>query len=261
MNQYKSFSELKFLSRIQITGKYGVLIGAMLIEFVLSLLAINIIDYFIPPITVVNAILNYIVIFIVQLLTYVLEVGVCLLHLHVACEMPCRISDLLYGFKNNPDKALKIGFILAVINAICMIPSDIIQRDVQPFLSNLSYTSPENIHFEVYSVQASVSLVTCLCLFVYFIVTLSFFPAFYMILDFPEDSAVTILKRCFAVMRGNRWRYFLLNISFFPMIFISVFACGIPLLWMIPHMQVTFANFYLDLITNKPSQNTIEPLE
>ena len=43
-----------------------------------------------------------------------------------------------------------------------------------------------------------------------------------MILDFPKDNITTILKRCWKVMSGNRLRYFILNLSFVPMILLSL---------------------------------------
>lgn len=259
MNQHKSITELKFISRMQMNGKMGILIAAMFIEVIISTLAPFLVSRMIPITSNFSLILYYIVTFIVQLLIYVLQVGVCLFHLHVACEMPCQISDLFYGFKNSPDKAIKLGLFFTLINFVCMIPSYFVQPDVVPILRQLATSSSDNIELlqMLYSAMLPSLLVFQLCSLVYFIVTISFFPALYMILDFPKDNITTILKRCWKVMSRNRLRYFILNLSFVPMILLSIILCGIPLLWIIPHMQVSFANFYLDLITNRPSQNNV----
>lgn len=249
MDFYKSNAELKNLARMQMSGKMGVLIGAMIIEAAITYLAVYIVSAIIPTTSLAANILNYVVTFIVQLLAFVLQVGTCLLHLHAACDMPCHISDLFYGFKNSPDKAIKIGVVLAVINSICMLPCDIMQQDVNFVLSN-EITTPEQLN-AVYSSLISFYLVMLICIIVYFIATLAFFPVFYMILDFPGYDAGTILKQSIKIMRGNKIRYALLQLSFIPLVLLSMFTCGIALLWVLPYMEMTSANFYLDMISAK----------
>ncbi|MCM1184557.1 MAG: DUF975 family protein [Roseburia sp.] len=251
MGNYKSNADLKYLARMQMNGKMGVLILAMVIEYAISYFAAFLVSAIIPPVSPATAVLNYIVTFIVQLLAFVLQVGACLLHLHASCDMPCSISDLFYGFRNSPDKAIKIGAVLAVINAICMLPGDLIQGDMTRVL-NTEITSYSQLT-AVYSSLLSFYLVILLCMIVYFVATLAFFPVFYMVLDFPSYTAGTILRQSIRLMKGNKLRYVSLTLSFLPLIFLSVFTCGIALLWVIPYMEMTSANFYLDLVSQQKS--------
>lgn len=255
MNQHKSITELKFMSRMQMNGKMGILIAAMFIQIIISILASFLVNKMIPVTSNFSFILNNIVQFIIQLLTYVLQVGVCLFHLHVACEMPCQISDLFYGFKHSPDKAIKLGIFFALINFVCMIPSYFVPPDYVAIANQIARSPIIDLNqmAMLYSAMLPTFIVITLCSLVNFIITLSFFPALYMILDFPNDTVTTILKRSWEVIKGSRLRYILLTLSFLPGILLSVFVCGIPLLWIIPHIEVTYANFYLDLITNRPS--------
>jgi uncharacterized membrane protein len=70
-----------------------------------------------------------------------------------------------------------------------------------------------------------------------------------MLLDFPNQSVTEILKKCFDVMHGNKFRLFMMYFSFVPLMFLSVFTCGIALIWVLPYMKMTAANFYLDMMS------------
>ena len=249
MENYKSYAELKRLARMQMGGRTGVLIGAMVLSNLITYAASYIVAAIIPTSSPVMYVLNYVVTFMVQLISAVLQTGLCLLHLHAACNMECRISDLFYAFKNNPDKSIKIGAVLAVIQAICMIPCDIMQRDLV-LIDYLELNDTKQL-MAAYSAVTSFYAVVMLCMLVYFVVTLAFFPVYYMVLDFPNLSAGEILRKSVAVMKGNKVRYFLLVASFLPIILLSSITCGIALLWVMPYMSMTSTNFYLDLISRR----------
>lgn len=240
MPAYKSFTELKNLARRQMNGKLAVIIGAMLLQEFIVLFATSIAIALFPGTDMVSNILYFIITFIIQLFAGILQVGYCLLLLHAACGMPCQISDLFYGFKHSPDKAIKIEFVFALINAICMIPSDIIV-----------WSAPDTLD---YNTMLLTSLMTLLGSIVYMLITLAIFPMFYLMLDFPNLTVTELFKKSFAIMKGNCIRYLLLQLSFLPLAFLSMFTCGLALLWVIPYMNVTCTNFYLDIMACRNRQ-------
>ena len=126
MSNYKSFSELKRLARVQLQGKYGTLIGALLIQELLVFFASGLPAALLPGTDTLSNTLYYIVSFIIQLIAGVLQAGVSFMYLKAACGMQFGIGDIFYCFRHNTNKAIKIQFVLAVINAICMLPSDIL---------------------------------------------------------------------------------------------------------------------------------------
>jgi uncharacterized membrane protein len=105
---------------------------------------------------------------------------------------------------------------------------------------------------ESYSVFTSSMMkfygIVIMCSLVSFLVTLPFFPAYYMLLDFPNQRVSEILKKCFSVMHGNIFRLFLMYLSFLPLMLLSMFTCGIALIWVLPYMKMTATNFYLDMM-------------
>ena len=126
MHKNKSYIELMALARIQMNGKASLLIGAMLMQAFIILFANSIGILLFPETDLISNILCFIITFIIQLFAGILQVGSCFLFLHAACNMPCQISDLFYAFKHSPDKAIKIQFAFALLDAICMIPANIV---------------------------------------------------------------------------------------------------------------------------------------
>ena len=242
MPNYKPFLELKRLPKVQMQGKYGTMIGALILQELLVLFATGILSMLLPGTDTLSNILYYILTFIVQLIAGILQAGVSFLYLKAACGMQCSVGDIFYCFKHSPDKAIKIEFVLAIINAVCMLPSDILTWKY-PLTSLTDYDE-----------IAMMYSVTLLCMMVYVVITLAFTPVFYMMLDFPNYTVKDILKKSIEVMKGNKMRYFLLDLSFIPWMFVGFLTCGIGLLWIVPYMNMTSTNFYLDLMACRNKQ-------
>lgn len=123
--QYKSNFEIKFLARMHTGQHLGILISATLVKFIITIFAVNLVSILIPVGTTIGYLVNYILVFFVQVATSVLSVGTAFIFLKSACNMPSTISDLFCGFRQNTVKILKISAVIAVIESICMIPLDI----------------------------------------------------------------------------------------------------------------------------------------
>lgn len=241
MSSYKSFAELKSLARVQMTGKFPVLIGGFLLQELILTAATAIAISLFPGADLISTTLYSIVAFLIQLFGGILSVGASLLCLHAACGMTCKISDLFYGFRYNPDKAIGIQLVFAILNTICMLPSEV-----------LGFTSGASTEYEA---LMKTSLAMLLGLIVYMVVTLPLFPVFFLMLDFPKLTVKELFKKSREIMKGNCLRYLLLQLSFFPiMLLLGMLTCGIAFLWITPYMNITFANFYLDIMACRNKQ-------
>lgn len=76
------------------------------------------------------------------------------------------------------------------------------------------------------------------------IAALSYSMVFYVKLDNPDMGAMDVLRKSKQIMSGHKMDYFVLGLSFLGWAILGVFTLGILYLWLIPYMQVTFANFY-----------------
>jgi uncharacterized membrane protein len=82
------------------------------------------------------------------------------------------------------------------------------------------------------------------------IAALRYSMSFYILADNPEISAMDAIKQSKELMRGNKGKLFLLSLSFIGWAILSTFTLFIGLLWLIPYIQTSIANFYEDLKTS-----------
>lgn len=71
--------------------------------------------------------------------------------------------------------------------------------------------------------------------------------AYFVKADHPEYGWRECLNESERLMRGNKWRYFCLSFSFIGWIFVSMFTCGIGILWVNAYMQGASAVFYEEI--------------
>lgn len=73
----------------------------------------------------------------------------------------------------------------------------------------------------------------------------------YVIADDPDVSAIEAMKRSKSMMRGNRWRLFVLHLSFLGWYLLSYASFGIGFLWFYPYIEASTAAFYRDIAGTK----------
>ena len=76
------------------------------------------------------------------------------------------------------------------------------------------------------------------------ILSLMFSQTMFFLTDYIDIEAIQALKESVRIMRGKKGKLFYLQLSFIGIYLLGAIACGIGLLWVIPYMQVTMANFY-----------------
>mgnify|MGYP003309742291 CR=1 FL=1 len=70
----------------------------------------------------------------------------------------------------------------------------------------------------------------------------------YILHDEPELSSSEIVNKSISLMKGNKFKFFILNLSFIGWAFLTILTFGIGLILLIPYIQVTTVKFYEDLI-------------
>ena len=77
----------------------------------------------------------------------------------------------------------------------------------------------------------------------------------YMILaDNPDMAPTEAIKASQAMMKGNKWRLFCLDLSFIGWVFLSALTLGIGLFWLIPYQEAAYAAFYRDICPAKVAE-------
>lgn len=79
------------------------------------------------------------------------------------------------------------------------------------------------------------------------IAAINYSLVYFVKLDNPELGALEVLRKSKEMMNGHKWDFFILILSFLGWAILGIFTLGILYLWLVPYMQVTYANFYNSL--------------
>lgn len=90
-----------------------------------------------------------------------------------------------------------------------------------------------------------------------FIIDLMLVMCFFIYLDDPEMNVCGIIKDSISMMRGNKFRYFYMLLSFLGYWLLVILSLGIAALWVVPYQTMTSVAFYNDL---RADQISVEEL-
>lgn len=247
MNKHISSSELKARAKSQLFGKYGTLIPAILVAETITLSLSSLISIPLGTQSTLGLVIQLIIEFVLQLFASILLVGQLYMYLNVACGGNISIGDVFFGFKNHPNKIILIQLIQMLLMLACFIPC---------FICLGLYMSMESSLLLI-----PLSITFCFGLAAGTIVALQYSQSFFILLDFPELSAVQCLKFSREIMKGNKARRFYLEVSFLPIMLLGILSCCIGLLFLTPYMNTTYTNFYLELMSFRNRQNKEQPFQ
>ncbi|MBD5520357.1 MAG: DUF975 family protein [Lachnospiraceae bacterium] len=240
-SRYKSSAELKAIAKEHMFNKYGTAIGAMVIVSMITMFVSFFSSIFIDTKTIAGIILNLLISFVISVFTGLFTSGQRYFYLKISCGRPITISDIFYGFKLFPNKAVLIQLYLSICIYVSMLP-----------MTLMSYMVTLNPKNSLYMLLYSLAMI--LYGVVTVILSLVYSQAFFLLHDFPNYSAKELLAMSRQLMKGSKGRLFYLNVSFFPLLLLGLLSCGIAYLWLVPYMNATASEFFLDLIQNNNQQ-------
>lgn len=82
------------------------------------------------------------------------------------------------------------------------------------------------------------------------ILSIMYSQVYYILAENPDIDILECLKKSRIMMRGQKWNYFVLMLSFILWGILTSITLGIAGLYVMPYYEATFTNFYLD-INNK----------
>lgn len=75
----------------------------------------------------------------------------------------------------------------------------------------------------------------------------SYQMTYYILLDNPDMGVMDAIKKSKEMMKGHKFDFFVLQLSFIGWIIVGIFTLGILYFWLVPYMNVTMCNFYNNL--------------
>lgn len=233
-NHYKTNAQLKDRAKDALTGHYA---NAILINLLLTCISNSVTFLLLMAVPKGNGVLSVLSLLFtlcVFAVMGVLQLGLSLFFLNIASGRPGTIQDLFYGFRCQSKEALTVSAIFMLLRTVSLAPY---QECLNRFLLN------KDNKWLLYSLF-------CLIIgtLIYIFISLYFSQAFYLLLDFPGKGGFEALKLSRQLMKGNKKRLFLLQLSFIPLMFLCLFSFGIGFLWLKPYMNMVTTQFYLDLM-------------
>ena len=229
----RSSKELKALAREALLGQYGSLIGAMFLLGMFSVILESV------PVTITrnredttSLIIQFVITLIISVLVYLLQIGMTVIVLHMTRRQTYSLSDLFYTFRAHPDRFIIVSVIQIGISMILQIPA---------YIFLLLYPGDTIKRVLLYLLLLLAGSI------VSFIVLLGFTLADLLLIDNENLGAIDAIRQSWAMMHGNKGRFFYLQISFFGLALLCILTLGIGMLWLYPYMMTTEAFFYLDL--------------
>ena len=120
--------------------------------------------------------------------------------------------------------------------------------EINTLFSGFSYIGPAIL------LNIMIAVFTCLwsLLFVIpgIIKAISYSMAYLVLADNPELSAKEALDESKRITSGHIGDLFVLYLSFIPWVLLGAITCGLALIYVVPYMQTTTANYYLELKDN-----------
>lgn len=240
MNHYKSSAELKDLAKEKLSGRYGITISAFLLVGCISYFISSLITAYLPSSTIAQYLIYTVVTGIASVLVGVLRTGTSLFYLNIACGQPYRLEDIFYGVSNQPFRSLTVSLANSFVNILCLTPAQI--------FTMLFLSSKSNTYLMLMFVSAGIGLL------IYVPVSLGISQSFYILLDFPEYTGRQALTASLKLMKGHKGRLFYLQASFLPLMLLCTLSFGLGFLWLSPYMNMTYTQFFLDIMNPKKAE-------
>jgi hypothetical protein len=253
MKQYKKIYELKNTAKDKLEGKYGgavlILLLSALMSGILRLSISSVAGATMSTVYSMTGSLNTVtalsfvfdaLLLLATILLGVMNAGIALYFLNMACGQPFSIGNLFYGYQGESKKTLLITAAMVLLQAVCLWPGQYLAQN---------YLNTGDVKWIGYAFLAC-GLGLCL----YLPVSLGISMSFYLMLDFPQNPGGKTLSLCWRMMKGHKRRLFRLELSFLPLMLLCVLSFGIGFLWLNPYMQMTYTCFFLDLMNPRDTE-------
>lgn len=234
----RSIGDLKRAAKAALRGNYGILIMASMVSSLLSFLGSTLTAALFPGDSVLAIALSQIFAIILSLVFSIVTAGYSYMLLKVAREGSCVLGDLFYFFHSHPDRVIIASTVLAVIDVVATFPATYYNLAVEPGASMEAQMEWLTTYSVIFMVTSILSM----------LIGIPFAMIYFLLSGNEEMGGMQAVKTSARMMKGRIGKYLLLQLSFFPLMLLSVLAFYIPLIWVMPYMQMSAAMFYRDIL-------------
>lgn len=138
-----------------------------------------------------------------------------------------------------------VGIIGLILIFICAITIFAFSMNFIPSLLGLVDMSIESMIANL--VIPIIIIILALIIYNIFVYGVSLTP--YIIIENEDLGVFKAMKLSKKIMKGNKWKLFILYISFIGWAILSLLTLGIGFLWLVPYITLSMTNFYKDIIS------------
>lgn len=253
-----TISELKLAAKDQLLGNYRIAAGSFALLFVLIYAIMSVVmsafTYSIgqnmsAPVTMslTQEIEASVLGMVIGAISVTFSVGYIHIMKKIANGEQAVLSDLFYTFRNHPDKVIIISLIMAGIQFVLLLPATFAAPRDLDLTKGL-----DGKRMLLWAVLYLAGLIISL------VIDLMFAMCFMIYLDDPDESIPDIIRTSVGMMKGNKFRYFYMILSFIGYWMLGILSLGIAFAWVVPYQTMTTVVFYQDLKKNTGNSDWYE---
>lgn len=249
----RTSAQLKQMAKDRLLGNYGMCIALSIIVSVISSAVMFLCEFatgiYRYPMSPAPYILYFVLVIILSLLISVFSAGLTYYYMNLCRGRKADIGNLLFAFKHHPDKFILVSLLLFLITFLCLVPGYVVL-----FIGIFTRTGSELL-------MAFLAIVLLIAGVVFdYILMLMFSQPYYILLDDPTKGVIQSMKESAQLMRGNKGRFFYINLSFIGWMLLGALSFGIGMLWVSAYLSATQVYFYLDITgeLDRPAEPVID---
>lgn len=185
------------------------------------------------------------------------------LNLDLIDGKPVRVTSIFDYFGKCYRKAVALRFMHDLIVSLVGLPLTVLTLLLfwlnRGAILNVMLSRASSGDFAVaLLVMLAIMMLAILTALVQTVVQYRYVFCFMILAEYPEMGVMDALRNSAALMKGNKWRFFCLNLSFIGWILLaSCCTCGLGMLFLTPYIDASAAVFY-DEIANRAAARETE---
>lgn len=257
-----TYAHLKANARERLLGSYGILILAFLLpSLILSLVDVpfsNRINSGIIYGSVSALLIGCIGYFLLILIQNLFLAGISYMHLKTARKEKTEFADLIYAFRNQPNRYIIQSLLQLLILLLPLLPSLICYALIFQRVELSASAELSDLIIAIIS-QAPALVCAAGTLFLLgsladLILELGLSLSVYLLLDQPDMTAAESIRESLRLMRKRKLRLFGLYLSFAGWFLLGLITLYIGFLWLNPYLTQTLTQFYLSVVPEKKGE-------
>ncbi len=230
----RTSAELKRLAREKLTGHWGLVIGATLLQYLIVFAALLPFEFLfvLSGGGTVQFVAYLVAAMILGIISTIMQCGITRMMLCFARGQQTGIGMMFGEFTKRPDRYIVGTLMMFGIELACLLPGSLCW-----LVGVLQGLMLANVIGAALYLAGAVIMV---------VILLRYGLVFFLLVDHPQMGALEAFKESARLMDGRKGRMFYVGLSFLGMCLLGLCSCGLGMLWVMPYIEQTMVSFYLD---------------